>query len=70
MPPRSREAPAAAANQVDAAISDFKDTLSTADAQLSELRKLRHSLSAVIEEGEQRLSSLASNAPRPTGRSL
>lgn len=67
---RNKESPAAAASQVDAAITDFKDTLALADAQLSELRKLRHSISSVIEEGEQRLSSLASNAPRPAGRSL
>jgi septal ring factor EnvC (AmiA/AmiB activator) len=63
-----KDPPAAAGEQVEAAIADFKDTIAAADAQLSELRKLRHNLSATIEEGETTLSALASNAPRPANR--
>lgn len=68
MPPKRKDPPPAAGDQVETAIADFKDTLATADAQLTELRKLRHSLSVIVEEGEQRLSSLASNAPRASAQ--
>lgn len=65
-----KDPPAAAGDQVEAAITDFKSTLSAADAQLSELRKLRHNLSATIEEGESTLAALASNAPRGAARAV
>lgn len=53
----------AAATEVESAIQVFNQTVADATEQLTELRRIRNSLSETIEKGADALNRLVSGAP-------